>query len=129
MSQIGVDRGSDRKLYTVKPTEDGVPSRKADHIRINLEADVTAKGVSNGFDDYRFIHRALPDVDLAEINTSTEIFGRKLAAPLLISCMTGGTDEARRINRNLARVAQELGLALGLGSGRVLFEHPDLLDS
>ncbi len=129
MSHAGVDRHSDRQLYTVKPSEDGIPSRKADHIRINLEADVASKGVSTGFDDYRFIHRALPDVDLAEINTATEIFGRKLAAPLLISCMTGGTDEERRINRNLARVAQELGLALGLGSGRVLLEHPDLLSS
>jgi len=129
MSRIGVDRESDRKLYPIKPTEDGVPSRKADHIRINLEADVAAKGVSSGFDEYRFIHRALPEVDLNEVDTRVEILGHKQAAPLLISCMTGGTDEARRINRNLARVAQELGLALGLGSGRVLLEHPELLSS
>src|SRR6202011_552493 len=129
MSRIGVDRESDRKLYPIKPTEDGVPSRKADHIRINLEADVAAKGISSGFDEYRFIHRALPEVDLNEIDTRVEILGHKQAAPLLISCMTGGTDEARRINRNLARVAQELGLALGLGSGRVLLEHPELISS
>ncbi len=129
MSHVGVDRQDGRQLQTAKASGDGTASRKADHIRINLEADVAGKGVGNGFDDYRFIHRALPDVDLAEIETSTSIFGRALAAPLLISCMTGGTDEARRINRNLARAAQEAGLALGLGSGRVLFEHPDLLDS
>jgi isopentenyl-diphosphate delta-isomerase len=129
MSQAGVDRQDGRHVYGINAKEDGVRSRKADHIRINLEADVASKGVSNGFDEYRFIHSALPDVDLVEVDPSTEIFGRTLAAPLLISCMTGGTDEARRINRNLARAAQDMGLALGLGSGRVLLEHPELLDS
>lgn len=129
MSQIGVRRQNGEQLLTVKPGEDGTPARKSDHIRINLEADVAAKGVSNGFEEYRFVHRALPDIDLTEVETSTAIFGRALGAPLLISCMTGGTDEARRINRNLARVAQKLGLALGLGSGRVLLEHPELLSS
>lgn len=50
-------------------------------------------------------------------------------APLLISCMTGGTPEARALNRVLARVAQEHRLAMGLGSGRALLEDPDLLDT
>ncbi|MBV8339428.1 MAG: type 2 isopentenyl-diphosphate Delta-isomerase [Candidatus Eremiobacteraeota bacterium] len=106
-----------------------VPSRKADHIRINLQEDVSSKGVDSGFDEYRFTHRALPEIDLDDVDTTTSLFGRLLAAPLFISCMTGGTHEARRINRNLARVAQELGLAIGVGSGRALLEHPHLADS
>jgi isopentenyl-diphosphate Delta-isomerase len=105
--------------------ENATRSRKAEHLRINIERDVAAKGVDAGFDAYRFEHRALPGIDLAQVDPSSEIFGRALAAPLLISCMTGGTPEARRINRRLARVAQEHGFAMGLGSGRALIESPD----
>ncbi len=107
----------------------GTVGRKADHIRINLQADVSAKGVDSGFDEYRFLHQALPDLDLDAVDTSVEVLGRTLAAPLLISSMTGGTPEARRINRTLAEVAQAHGLAMGLGSGRVLLEHPEVADT
>ncbi len=107
----------------------GTQSRKADHIRINLERDVAAKGVAGGFDDYRLINCALPEIDLAGVDTSTTLFGRTLAAPILISCMTGGTQEAARINRVLAQVAQDQGLAMGLGSARALIEHPELIET
>lgn len=103
-------------------------SRKAEHIRINLEEDVRS-GLDSGFDDLRFLHRALPEIDLDEVRTSTTVFGRELAAPVLISCMTGGTPEAGRINATLAEAAGELGLPIGLGSGRVLLEHPEVLPS
>lgn len=81
--------------------------------------------VSAGFERYRFDHHALPDLDLDEVSTATTFCGRRLRAPILVSCMTGGTDEAGRLNRVLAEVAQEAGLAMGLGSGRVLLEKPD----
>lgn len=106
---------------------DTTGSRKADHIRINVEEDVDAKGVTSGFDDYTFEHEALPEIDLASIDTSTKLLGRKLKAPLLVSCMTGGTPEAQRINATLAEVAQEFGFAMGLGSGRALVENPETL--
>ena len=93
-------------------------SRKADHLRINLEKDVAAKGVGSGFDDYDFVHRALPELDLDQVNPGTTLFGRQLNAPLMISCMIGGTEEAGRLNRVLAETAQQLGLAMGLGSAR-----------
>lgn len=110
-----------------EPPNAATPSRKAQHLRINIERDVSGKGVATGFDAYRFAHRALPEIDLADVDPSAEIFGRGLAAPILISCMTGGTPEAARINRCLARVAQARGLAMGLGSGRALLESPDSL--
>lgn len=106
---------------------DTTGSRKADHIRINVEEDVDAKGVTSGFDDYTFEHEALPEIDLASIDTSTKLLGKKLKAPLLVSCMTGGTPEAQRINATLAEVAQEFGFAMGLGSGRALVENPETL--
>src|SRR5262245_13057679 len=104
----------------------GTAARKSDHIRINLQADVDAKGVSSGFEEYRFLHQALPEIDLDRVDPSVELFGRRLAVPLLISSMTGGTEEARRINLCLAGVAQAAGLAMGLGSGRVLLERPEV---
>jgi isopentenyl-diphosphate Delta-isomerase len=104
-----------------------IERRKADHIRINVEEDVDGKGVSAGFDQWRFLHCALPELDLKQVDTRTELFGRALGAPLLISCMTGGTEEAGRINARLAEVAQHLRLPMGLGSGRVLLEHPEAL--
>lgn len=112
----------------------GVPAgstvpRKAEHIRINLSEDVAGKGIGSGFDAYRFIHHALPEIDLGDVDPSATLFGRRLAAPILISCMTGGTREGGELNRVLARVAQRMGFAIGLGSGRVLLEHPELIDT
>lgn len=104
-------------------------ARKADHIRINLEENVDAKGIDAGFDEYRFLHHALPDLDLAEVSTATSVFGKSLAAPILISCMTGGTPEAGRINATLAEAANQLRLPMGLGSGRVMLEHPEVVPS
>jgi isopentenyl-diphosphate Delta-isomerase len=104
-----------------------VASRKADHVRINLEEDVAAKGVGSGFEDYYFLHAALPELDLDQVDPSMELFGRRLSAPLLISCMIGGTEQAASLNRVLAQVAQQLHVAMGLGSGRILLEEPDVL--
>lgn len=108
---------------------DASASRKADHLRINLEQDVRAKGISSGFERYRFDHCALPELALADVDLSATHFGRALRAPVVISCMTGGTPEATGVNRTLARVAQEFGFAMGLGSGRVLLEDPGTLES
>ena len=105
---------------------DGTPSRKADHLRINLEHDVGAKGIRSGFEAFRFRHCALPEIDLADVSMRTALFGRELHAPLLISSMTGGTAQAQTINRTLAAVAQKHGIAIGLGSGRALLERPEL---
>jgi len=119
-----------KKLFVTladRRNKDATPSRKAEHLRINIERDIAAKGIHAGFDAYRFGHRALPEIDFANVDCSTEIFGRHLAAPLLISCMTGGTPQAARINRRLARVAQQCGFAMGLGSGRALLESPDAI--
>ena len=120
---------SHRQLRDETVAVDGTSSRKAEHLRINVERDVSAKGVASGFDAYRFVHCGLPEIDLADVDLSVDVLGRRLRAPLLISCMTGGAPEATRINQRLARVAQEFGLAMGLGSGRALLEHPDTLAS
>jgi isopentenyl-diphosphate delta-isomerase len=100
-------------------------SRKADHIRINLEKNVQS-GLTNGLEKFRFPHQALPEINLADVVTQTVFFNRTLSAPLLISSMTGGTKEAGSINRALAAAAQSAGVALGLGSLRPAIETPAL---
>jgi isopentenyl-diphosphate Delta-isomerase len=104
------------------------PSRKTDHIRINLEKDVSSD-LTTGLEKIKFIHQALPELNLAEINLEQNIFGKKLSAPILISSMTGGTEQAGKINLILAQAAQAEGIALGLGSQRAGLEHADLIAS
>jgi isopentenyl-diphosphate delta-isomerase len=101
--------------------------RKDDHLRINLEEDVRAKGIASGFDAYRFEHQALPEIDLGTLSTHSTLFGRSLAAPLLISSMTGGVERAQLINRRLAAAAQHLGIAMGLGSQRIALGRPEVV--
>jgi isopentenyl-diphosphate delta-isomerase len=99
-----------------------IKSRKSDHIRINLENDVRSS-LTTGLERYQFIHRALPEIDLGEVDTSLSFFNKELSAPVLISSMTGGTSEAADINRKLAIAAQEARIAMGVGSQRVAIEN------
>ncbi|NOZ71725.1 MAG: type 2 isopentenyl-diphosphate Delta-isomerase, partial [Chloroflexi bacterium] len=92
---------------------------------INLEQDVDFPRLTTGLEQFRFVHQALPEVDLEEIDTSISVFGKRLQAPLLISSMTGGTVEAAEINMNLAAAAEAAGVAMGLGSQRTAIEEPE----
>ncbi|MBK8025985.1 MAG: type 2 isopentenyl-diphosphate Delta-isomerase [Chloroflexi bacterium] len=103
-----------------------IESRKADHIRINLEENVQFPRLTTGLENYRFLHQALPELDLAAIDTTVALFGKTLRAPLLISSMTGGTELAQHLNENLAVAAQAQGIALGLGSQRAGLRDPSL---
>jgi isopentenyl-diphosphate Delta-isomerase len=104
-------------------------ARKKEHLEICLDTEGVSSLSSTGFDRYRFIHNALPELDLDEVDVSTTFLGKKLRAPILISSMTGGFDLARKVNRNLAAAAQELGIAMGVGSQRVAIEEPAAADS
>jgi isopentenyl-diphosphate Delta-isomerase len=98
--------------------------RKSEQIKINLEKDVHS-GLSSGLEHYHFIHEALPGLALDEVDTSLKLFGKKLAAPVLISSMTGGTEQGGEINQHLAEAAQACGLAMGVGSQRAALEDPN----
>jgi len=95
--------------------------RKSDHVRINLEQNVRS-GSTNGLERFRLIHEALPELDLDAVDTSVTLFGKQLAAPILISSMTGGTEQAGEINRRLAKAAQKCKVAMGVGSQRAALE-------
>lgn len=100
-------------------------SRKADHIRVNLEEDVQS-GVTTGLERYRFNHVAVPELNLQTIDTHASFLGKTLNAPLIISSMTGGTERAAQINARLAEGAQAERVAMGLGSMRAAIEDPSL---
>ncbi len=114
---------------TAAPAPDLTERRKADHIRINLEEDVAFKKTTTGLEKFFFMHQALPEINLADVDTATTLFGKTLKTPLLISSMTGGTAEARTINRTLAAGAQAAGMAMGLGSMRAAVEDESLADT
>ncbi len=101
-----------------------IDQRKADHIKINLEKDVRST-LTTGLENYHFVHEALPELDLKRVDPSLSLFGKRLAAPILISSMTGGTEEAGEINQRLAEAAQEMKIAMGVGSQRAALEHPE----
>ncbi len=103
--------------------------RKSEHLRINLEEDVRFPRVTTGLERYRFVHRALPEISLEQVDLATQFLGRRLRKPLLISSMTGGTAQAQRINYHLAEGAQDAGIAMGLGSLRAAIEAPHLADT
>lgn len=103
-----------------------IEDRKADHIRINLERNVQFPRLTTGLERYRFLHQALPELNLSDIDTTITLFGKTLSAPILISSMTGGTDIALRLNERLAEAAQNHHIALGLGSQRAGIRNPDV---
>jgi isopentenyl-diphosphate delta-isomerase len=115
-----------KKSYADSSGQTG--QRKNDHIRINLNEDVEHR-LTTGLEQYRFVHRALPELNLADVTLDVTFLEQRLQAPLLISSMTGGTAEAQEINRRLATVAQARGVAMALGSLRAALERPRLVDT
>ncbi|MDR2719673.1 MAG: type 2 isopentenyl-diphosphate Delta-isomerase [Nitrososphaerota archaeon] len=97
--------------------------RKAEHIRICLEEKAQAKNVTTGFEDIKFVHRALPEVNREDISLSTSFLNKTFSAPLIVGAMTGGTEEAIKINQNIAEAVEKLGLGMGLGSQRAAVEN------
>jgi len=101
--------------------------RKSEHIELAL--DERMQLACYHFDSFRFEHEACPEMDFDEIDSSAVFLGKRLQAPLLISCMTGGTEEATKINRNLARAAEKSGVAVGIGSQRRAIEDASTADT
>ena len=102
--------------------------RKADHLRLAAQPDVAHHG-STGLRAIRLRHRALPERDLGAVSLRTRLLDRQLAAPLVVSAMTGGTAQAAAINRRLLDAAAACGVGLVLGSGRRLLDDPALLET
>ncbi len=105
-----------------------IEQRKRDHLK--LAQDETLKfSTSAGFERWRFIHNALPELNLDQVDTTTNFLGKSLNFPLLISSMSGGVAESFSFNAHLAQAAERVGCALGLGSIRAALENESVRDS
>jgi isopentenyl-diphosphate delta-isomerase len=108
---------------TGKPDE--VKQRKAEHVAVALAHDVAAPQAAS-WGDVHLVHQALPEVDLEEIDTGVTFLGRRLRYPFVISSLTGGHPDVAAINARLAALAEEYGLAMGVGSQRAAIVAPEL---
>ncbi|MCS6772090.1 MAG: type 2 isopentenyl-diphosphate Delta-isomerase [Kiritimatiellae bacterium] len=111
-------------MKTARHSGDPTNRRKVEHISI-IKEDAATDRQKHYFDEIRLRHRALPEINLDEVDTSIVFLGKRLSLPLIISCMTGGDHTVlRKINRNLAVAAERRGVAMGVGSQRVMFLQP-----
>lgn len=106
--------------------KDGIEGRKADHIEVAASGRADFRERGTLLDSVHLVHQSLPELSLDQLDLRVELLGKSLEAPVVISGMTGGTPEARRINRDIAQAAQEMGLAFGVGSQRAMAEKPEL---
>ncbi len=103
--------------------------RKKEHIELCLTDKVAFNSKSNGFDKYDFIHNAITEVDFSKISFKSKLFYKNIDYPFLISCMTGGTEEAEQINERLAVIAENLKIPIGVGSQRQAIENKNYHNS
>ena len=105
---------------------DDMEQRKGQHIELCLDDE--SQGVSS-LAAYRLPYNALPEIDMEDVSTETEFLGKKLSQPIIIASMTGGSEHGRDINTNLAKAAEETGVAFGVGSQRIGLELEDARDT
>lgn len=102
-----------------------IAERKADHLDLCARGDVGFRATTTLFEDVRLVHDALPELELGEVSLELSLFGKRLSAPLIIAAMTGGTERARLINRDLAALAEAHGFGFGVGSQRAMLKREE----
>ena len=107
--------------------DDNIEARKTEHIKIAENEQVTSE--RNFWDDIRLVHQAIPDFDFDSIVTKASFLGKNFSFPVVISSMTGGTERARNINRNLAAMAERFHIPMGVGSMRACIQNHSLSET
>jgi isopentenyl-diphosphate delta-isomerase len=109
--------------------EEVTKKRKDAHLDLCATGDVEPAENSTLLECVRLVHCAMPELSADEVDLSTEFLGKRLRYPLLITGMTGGTERAGVVNRDLAMLAERHGLAFGVGSQRAMAENPQLAET
>jgi len=104
--------------------EKGIKKRKSEHLRIVAEREVAHSGTTL-LEQVHLLHDALPELDWDSLDTGCDFFGKRLDAPLMVTSMTGGSELAGRLNRDLASVCAKFGIAFAVGSQRIMLDHPE----
>ncbi len=103
--------------------------RKLEHLLLCANCDVEYRGKRTGFEDIELIHKALPELDKEEIDVSIDLFEKKMDIPLIISAITGGHPASLKINKELAKAANEHNIGIGVGSQRAAVENKELIST
>jgi isopentenyl-diphosphate delta-isomerase len=103
--------------------------RKREHVLLCETDAVIGAGHGGLFDDLALVHNALPELAMSELDLSTRFLDATLAAPVMITGMTGGPPEVGALNRGLAQICESLGLAFGVGSQRIITRDSASLQS
>lgn len=101
-------------------------SRKMEHVQHALQIGQSGE---QGLSDVKFVHHCIPETSLASISLETKIGDLKLSSPIIINAMTGGSPETEEINRELATVAREFGLAMAVGSQMAALKNREVAGS
>jgi isopentenyl-diphosphate Delta-isomerase len=109
----------------VVPMSSPIQRRKDDHLDLCATDDVAFKGTTTLLECVQLMHQSLPDLDVDRIDTGVTLLGKSLRLPLVIAAMTGGTERAAEVNRDLASIAEARGLGFGLGSQRAMQRQPN----
>lgn len=116
---------SDRNSHNAE----AMAGRKSAHLEICLDDSAyTVESGRTGLEEVHLLHRSLPELDADQVDTSVDFLGSRVSMPLFISSMTGGSAKGYRTNKDLATVAGELGIAVGMGSIRILLRKPEVID-
>ncbi|MFZ0441187.1 MAG: alpha-hydroxy-acid oxidizing protein, partial [Methanobacterium sp.] len=102
-----------------------ISNRKLEHLLLCKNCNVEYRK-KTGFDEIELVHKALPEVNMEDIDISIDILDKKLDSPFIISAMTGGHPAALTINRELAKAVNTLNIGMGVGSQRAGVENPEL---
>ena len=105
-----------------------IKQRKKDHVDLTTSGEVNYQSTT-GFEDYQFVHNALPEVNIEEVSTEASLLGHTFSFPLFISSMTGGYTDAGAVNAIIAEFCEAYNLPLGVGSQRIMLEDKEAVSS
>ena len=103
--------------------------RKIDHIKLCVEKDVSFKEKTTLLECVELDYKTLPEISLNDVNLETKFLGKNFSFPVMVSAITGGAQVSKKINQDIAKACQEIGIGMGLGSMRAMIERIDLADT
>lgn len=96
--------------------------RKNEHLSL-AEKTYEAAHTIHPFDGVQIIPNALPELSVDEVDCSTTLAGQKVTWPFYFEAMTGGSDQAARVNAAFARVAQQANIPMATGSMSIILKE------
>ncbi|MCX6804007.1 MAG: type 2 isopentenyl-diphosphate Delta-isomerase [Candidatus Diapherotrites archaeon] len=106
-----------------------IEKRKKEHLALCAKKDVSFHDKTTLLECVELNYKCLPELDMREIDLSTEFLGKKFSFPFMASAITGGAQIAKQVNLDIAKACQEEGIGMGLGSIRAMLKQPSLMDT